>query len=206
MVLPNGTHVTANLFTNPDLFWALRGGGGPSFGILTSVTYKTHPAGPVTAAFLVSNTTTDEGRLALFNEWVKVHPAIVDAGWAGFWPYSGTQFFLTLMALGSPPTNPAANATLQGFYDTISKIPGVEITLEVTKVYTGFHQWYEDNFINSTNSIGFNYTVGDFSGVPVAVASRLIPRENFENNTLALAQALTALDDARPLYVQSYLP
>lgn len=206
VVLPNGTHVTANLYTNSDLFWALRGGGGPSFGILTSVTYKTHPAEPVTAAFLVANTTTDEGRLALFTEWVQVHPAVVDAGWAGFWPYSGTQFFLTLMALGDPPTNPAANATLQGFYDTISQIPGVEITLEVTKAYTGFHQWYEDNFINSTNGIGFNYTVGDFSGVPVAVASRLIPRENFENNTVALAQALTALDDARPLYVQSYSP
>ncbi|PPR04232.1 hypothetical protein CVT24_013335, partial [Panaeolus cyanescens] len=36
VVLPNGEHVTANLYTNPDLFWALRGGGGPSFGILTS--------------------------------------------------------------------------------------------------------------------------------------------------------------------------
>ncbi|KAF8958853.1 hypothetical protein BDZ97DRAFT_1906376 [Flammula alnicola] len=201
VVLPSGEHVTANLYTNPDLFWALRGGGGPSFGILTSVTYLTHPAGEVTAAFLVSNTTTEEGRLALFTEWAKVHPAISDAGWAGMWPYSGTQFFLTLMALGSPPTNPNANATLQGFYDTISQIPGVEISLEVTKTYTGFQQWYEDNFINSENGIGFNYTVGDFSGIPVAVASRLLPRVNFENEPAALAQALTALDDARPFLV-----
>ena len=106
------------------------------------------------------------------------------------------------MALGSPPTNPQANSTLQGFYDTISQIPGVEIGLEVTKTYANFDQWYNDNFINSTNGIGFNYTVGDFSGVPVAVASRLIPRDNFENDPQALAQALTAIDDARPLYVQ----
>lgn len=202
VVLPNGSHVTANPYTNPDLFWALRGGGGPSFGILTSVTYLTHPAEPITAMFLVSHTTSDVARLQLFNEWVKAHPALIDAGWAGFWPYTGSQFFLTLVALGNPPTNLNANATLQGFYNTISQIPGVVIDLEVTKSYSGFEQWYQDNFINSQNGIGFNYTVGDFSGVPLAVASVLIPRQNFENNTLALAKALTAIDDGRPLFVQ----
>ncbi|KAF8238502.1 FAD-binding domain-containing protein [Tricholoma matsutake] len=201
VVLPNGSHVTANPYTNPDLFWALRGGGGPSFGILTSVTYLTHPAEPITAMFLVSHTTSDVARLQLFNEWVKAHPALIDAGWAGFWPYTGSQFFLTLMALGNPPTNLNANATLQGFYNTISQIPGVVIDLEVTKSYSGFEQWYQDNFINSQNGIGFNYTVGDFSGIPLAVASVLIPRQNFENNTLALAKALTAIDDGRPFLV-----
>ncbi|PPR01859.1 hypothetical protein CVT24_001340 [Panaeolus cyanescens] len=201
VVLPSGEHVTANLYTNPDLFWALRGGGGPSFGILTSVTYKTHTAEPVTAAFLVANTTTEAGRLELFNEWVKLHPSLVDNGWAGFWPYSGTQFFLTLMALGNPPTNPKANATLQGFYDKIAKIPGVAIDLEVTKPYTGFQQWYDENFIHSQKGIGFNYTVGDFSGVPATTGSVLIPRKNFEQNTEDLAKALVALDDARPFLV-----
>lgn len=179
----------------------MRGGGGPSFGILTSVTYLTHPSEPITAAFLVSHTTSDKGRLSLFNEWVKAHPALIDAGWAGFWPYNGEQFFLTLMALGSPPTNPIANATLQQFYDTLARIPGVVIDLEVTKPYTGFKQWYDDNFINSENGIGFNYTIGDFSGVPVSVASILIPRTNFENNTEPLAEALAALDNACPLSV-----
>jgi hypothetical protein len=28
VVLPNGQFVTANATSNPDLFWALRGGGG----------------------------------------------------------------------------------------------------------------------------------------------------------------------------------
>ncbi|PPR01858.1 hypothetical protein CVT24_001339 [Panaeolus cyanescens] len=201
VVLPSGEHVTANLYTNPDLFWALRGGGGPSFGILTSVTYRTHEAVPVTASFLVANTTTEEGRLELFNEWVKVHPSLADSGWAGFWPYSGTQFFLTLMALGNPPTNPNANATLQGFYDRVSKIPGVAIDVEVTRPYTGFQQWYDENFIHSQKGIGFNYTVGDFSGVPVSVSSILIPRDTFESSTEDLAKALVALEDARPFLV-----
>ena len=107
------------------------------------------------------------------------------------------SFFLTLIAFGDPPTNSNANSTLQGFYDTIAQIPGVQIEVQMTKACTGFDQWYNDNFINSSNGIGFNYSTGDPSGVPAAAASRLIPRENFENEPEALAKVLAGIDDAR---------
>ena len=32
----------ANACTNPDLLWALKGGGGGSFGVVTRLTLKTH--------------------------------------------------------------------------------------------------------------------------------------------------------------------
>lgn len=38
-----GELLTLNPYTNPDYFWAIRGGGGCAFGIITSVTYQTHP-------------------------------------------------------------------------------------------------------------------------------------------------------------------
>ena len=40
IILANGTLVTANDQQNTDLYWALRGGGGSAWGIITSITYR----------------------------------------------------------------------------------------------------------------------------------------------------------------------
>jgi FAD/FMN-containing dehydrogenase len=43
LVTANGELVTASQEKNPDLFWALRGGGGGNFGIVTSVHIRVFP-------------------------------------------------------------------------------------------------------------------------------------------------------------------
>ena len=43
VVLPGGQAVIASAASNPDLFWALRGGGGGNFGVTTSLTFATFP-------------------------------------------------------------------------------------------------------------------------------------------------------------------
>ncbi|HEY1840448.1 MAG TPA: FAD-binding oxidoreductase [Mycobacterium sp.] len=52
VVLPGGQAVTASANSQPDLFWALRGGGGGNFGVTTSLTFATFPAGEVDAVNL----------------------------------------------------------------------------------------------------------------------------------------------------------
>ena len=47
VVLPGGQAVTASSADNPDLMWALRGGGGGNFGVTTSLTFATFPTADV---------------------------------------------------------------------------------------------------------------------------------------------------------------
>jgi FAD/FMN-containing dehydrogenase len=47
VVLANGTAIVANARQHPDLYWALRGGGGGNFGIVTRLVFRTHPVGQV---------------------------------------------------------------------------------------------------------------------------------------------------------------
>jgi FAD/FMN-containing dehydrogenase len=53
VVTADGTSRTVSASVEPDLFWALRGGGGGNFGIVTSLSFDTVPA-PQLAAFALA--------------------------------------------------------------------------------------------------------------------------------------------------------
>ncbi|MBX6372883.1 MAG: FAD-binding oxidoreductase [Acetobacteraceae bacterium] len=53
VVLADGTVVTASEDENPDLFWALRGGGG-NFGVVANFEYRLHAVGPMITGGIVA--------------------------------------------------------------------------------------------------------------------------------------------------------
>src|SRR4029450_10817423 len=52
LVMADGSVTRASADENPDLFWAVRGGGG-NFGIATSFEFDLHAVGPTSAGGLV---------------------------------------------------------------------------------------------------------------------------------------------------------
>ena len=58
VVLASGGLVRASADQNPDLYWAIRGGGG-NFGVITSFGYRLHPIGPEVLAGLVVHPASD---------------------------------------------------------------------------------------------------------------------------------------------------
>ncbi|KAJ5516393.1 hypothetical protein N7527_007953 [Penicillium freii] len=61
VVTANGTHLIVTPTSNSDLFWALGGGGGGTYGIVISMTVRLFEEGSVGRASLTFNSTTTNG-------------------------------------------------------------------------------------------------------------------------------------------------
>ena len=73
VVLADGRLVHASAEENPDLFWALRGGGG-NFGVVTSFLFRGNPLGVVTGGPTFWPVEEAEGVLAAFANFMKDSP------------------------------------------------------------------------------------------------------------------------------------
>lgn len=75
VVTAEGQEITASETENPDLFWAIRGGGG-NFGVVTSFEFCLHPMGPEVLAGLVVHPFEEAG--PLLREYRRIAAASPD--------------------------------------------------------------------------------------------------------------------------------
>ena len=73
VVLPNGEFVTTSAKSEPDLFWALRGGGG-NFGVVTSLVLGLHPVSTVVAGPTLYEFERAAGVLRWYREFMAGAP------------------------------------------------------------------------------------------------------------------------------------
>jgi hypothetical protein len=98
-----GRVLTASPSQNPDMYWALSGGGGGTYGIVSSVVVKLLPDMPVTGAQLSFD--LDPRRPSDFHEAIRTYhrlvPDITMAGGMGIAQVTNDSFLLTPLTLPS---------------------------------------------------------------------------------------------------------
>ena len=102
IVTADGKTRRVSATADPDLFWALRGGGGGNFGVVTSLSFRTHPAATCSYAFL---SWPWSKAAAVVRAWQAWAPSAPDALWANLhllvWADGRTQLGSTVNYLGS---------------------------------------------------------------------------------------------------------
>lgn len=172
VVTADGEFVVANSTSNTDLFWALRGGGGSTFGVAISVTVKAHPDLEVTASrFSFSSATIgNETFWAAIRAYVDSWVANADAGTYTYWtliPTNGT-FTFSFSPFFAPGKSVAeATALLQPWFTTLTNL-NITFAPNIT---------HFDNYYDAWRS---SFPLEAVQKPNVATASRLFPRSNFE--------------------------
>ncbi|KAK8070582.1 FAD binding domain protein [Apiospora hydei] len=165
VVTPTGEFVIASPKENTDLFWALRGGGGGTFGVVTSATVKAFPdTYGSTASMMVANTGTNADALysAIGGFIQKALPGLVDAGAFVVWIAAPFGFMIS-PAVAPGLTSTELDKLMQPMVD-ILKGAGLEYQYASAQ-----HKTFLDSFESYSQATSWN--VSDYN-----VGGRLIPR------------------------------
>lgn len=159
VVTPDGVYRTANEFQNADLFWALRGGGGGTFGVVLESTHRVEPA----VRFVSANIkfpSTSINMLPFMEIVVNNTLKWAQEGWGGHITGNTLVNISPLLSVEEAKTSLAdviAYAEANGGSATIEE-------------FTSWYPFYEKYVTTSSVAVG----VTRFPG------SRLIPRSVFE--------------------------
>ncbi|KAF2180015.1 FAD-binding domain-containing protein [Zopfia rhizophila CBS 207.26] len=175
IVTATGEFTTANSTNNQDLFWALRGGGGGTFGVVTSVTVKAYPEMPVTAA----SWSFDSTKIGKDRFWAGVRAYVdhfIDNVSNSTYSYftispNGNDVTFRMQPFFAPnKTLNTASNLLQPHWTTLTRL-NIPINPKLTQYKSFYDAWQAE------------FPLEPQSDVQTAFGSRLFPRSNFESET-----------------------
>jgi FAD binding domain/Berberine and berberine like len=126
VVTADGKIRIANACTNPDLFWALKGGGGGTFGVATKVTLRVHelPEYAGGAIFRV-RASSDEAFRQLLRYFVGFYRENLFNDHWGEQAHIGSDNVLGLSMVSLGLSTEEARKVWQPFLDWVARSPGV---------------------------------------------------------------------------------
>ncbi|KAB8070023.1 hypothetical protein BDV29DRAFT_181700 [Aspergillus leporis] len=198
VVTANGSIITTNTYQHQDLFWALRGGGGGTWGIVLNATIRTYPDYPVTVAVIEYNTTSPGPRFWAGVEACHRHVVgINEQGATGYYyitPYGGVSsaasnstiasFRLYLYFVGQIDAQ-AVQHTLSDMLADIRNATGVPLAVKMIPVPS------------ITGLLLYTFPGADSDGDLVLLGSRLLSRSFFAQPIPAAARLSHTLSQLR---------
>ncbi|KAL1723573.1 hypothetical protein EV715DRAFT_191128 [Schizophyllum commune] len=185
VVTPDGTYRTANRCQNEDLFWALRGGGGGTFGVVMEATFLASPRVTLQTVTVIIPAGDKELSRRLWSVMVANGVRWAEEGWganavANFAVYVNPKLDKEAAAKSMEPLlNFQKQLESEGHNATV-------LLVEAPSWGTFFEAFSTAHVAAVGNSL--------------ALASRLINRDNFatSEDQGALVEALLAADEATP--------
>ncbi|KAM0245346.1 hypothetical protein ACHAQJ_010580 [Trichoderma viride] len=180
VVTADGVFRTINACNEPDLFWAMRGGGGQSYAVLVNYKFQVYPQTQWATWLLnatltppssniTENTVLRDVLTSMSNEqetWTKNHIA----GYNNIFPTSIT--LLEVLPAAGDPLSTLKQLTAS-FNSFLASHPGVTIIESSYQVFSS-----ETDFFAGQNTF---FTPNTAVGVSSSVPSRLITVDNFES-------------------------
>ncbi|KAF2197572.1 bifunctional solanapyrone synthase [Delitschia confertaspora ATCC 74209] len=138
VVLASGAAVTASSTSNPDLFWALKGGSN-NFGIVTRMTLKTYPVGKVWGGQVIyNNTLYQDDLMRACAEYQKNGQSDKDTAMLTYLVTSNKTVFATYVHMGGKERPEA----FKPFFD-------IPVLVDSTKLYDNFTALINDNVVDT---------------------------------------------------------
>ncbi|KAI0061850.1 FAD-binding domain-containing protein [Artomyces pyxidatus] len=205
IVVANGDYLEVNEFSHPDLFWALRGGGAGSWGVIVSVTYKVFDifSATIHQTTIQTNTSVQSGQVMAAHARHMFDLDDIRAGQYFYLAASRTNSSLSLSTLAANISGDALKARMAPFLNEVRTL-GAIVTPEITITATPNDIIANADFaIESVVAgvspadapqgvIGFQ---DDVSGQNLILGSRLIPATAYQGNVDHIGDAVTKILD-----------